>query len=384
VVQAVQEGRLTAELLPQGTLAEAMRAGGAGLGGFFTPTGAGTALAGGRETRMIDGIPQVFQPALHADVALIKAERADVLGNLTYRMTARNFNPLMATAARRVIAEVEEIVPVGALAPEAVVTPHLYVDHLVLARTAADELGSSGGVARETPTSEQRRIIMRALGELRPGDVVNLGIGLPTLLADVIGPDSGIVLHSENGLLGMGPAPAAGTGLDYPINAGKQLVTALSGAAYFDSASAFAMIRGGDVDVAVMGALQVDERANLANWTVPGKPLLGVGGAMDLAQGARHLIAVFLHRTKEGRSRLVRGCDLPVTAFGRVAVAITELGVFRFHESQLVLEEIAAETTLDAVRACTEAQFEVSPTLGVMNRGTDGPPTLPTPGSYAL
>jgi 3-oxoacid CoA-transferase len=371
VVRAVQEGQLMAELLPQGTLVEAMRAGGAGLGGFFTPTAAGTALAGGRETRTIDGVPQVFQPALRADVALIKAERADALGNLTYRMTARNFNPLMATAARRVIAEVEEIVPVGALAPEEVVTPHLYVDHLVLTRTEASELGSSsGGMARGTPTLEQRRIIMRTLGELLPGDVVNLGIGLPTLLADVIGPDSGIVLHSENGLLGMGPAPAQGTGLDYPINAGKQLVTALPGAAYFDSASAFAMIRGGHVDVAVMGALQVDEHANLANWAVPGRPLLGVGGAMDLAQGARRLIAVFLHRTKEGHSRLVRECDLPVTAFGRVAVAITELGVFRFHEGRLVLEEIAAETTLDAVRACTEAGFEVSSTLGLMNGGT--------------
>jgi 3-oxoacid CoA-transferase len=368
VVRAVQEGRLTAELLPQGTLVEAMRAGGAGLGGFFTPTAAGTPLAAGRETRTIDGVTHVFQPALRADVALVKAERADELGNLVYRMTARNFNPLMATAARRVIAEVEEIVPIGALPPEAIVTPHLYVDHLVAARTEAAALGSSsGGMARETPTPEQRRIVTRALRELRPGDVVNLGIGLPTLLADTLGPDSGIVLHTENGLLGMGPAPETGTGLEYPVNAGKQLVTALPGAAYFDSASAFAMIRGGHVDVAVMGALQVDERANLANWAVPGRPLLGVGGAMDLAQGAQRLIAVFLHRTKEGRSRLVRECDLPITAFGRVAVAITELGVFRFHDGRLMLEEIAAETTLDEVRACTEAAFEVSPTLAVMN-----------------
>jgi 3-oxoacid CoA-transferase len=368
VVRAVQDGRVTAELLPQGTLVEAIRAGGAGLGGFFTPTAAGTTLAGARETRVIDGVPHIFQPALRADVALIKADRADTLGNLAYRMTARNFNPLMATAARRVIAEVETIVPAGALPPEEIVTPHLYVDYVVVARTAAEELGSSsGGVARAQPSAEQRRIIARALGELRPGDVVNLGIGLPTMLADAITPELGIVLHSENGLLGMGPAPAAGTGLEYPVNAGKQLVTALPGAAYFDSASAFAMIRGGHVDVAVMGALQVDERANLANWAVPGRPLLGVGGAMDLAQGARRLIAVFLHGTKEGRSRLVHACDLPITAFGRVSAAITELGVFRFHAGQLVLEEIAAETTLDEVRARTEATFAVSPTLGVMN-----------------
>ncbi len=369
VVRAYQEGRLTVDVLPQGTMVEAIRAGGAGIGGFFTPTSAGTALANDRETRVLNGVPQVFQAALRADVALIKAERADALGNLTYRMTGRNFNPLMATAARTVIAEVEEIVPVGEIPPEDIITPHNFVDYLVEVRTQASELGSSASVStREAPTPEQQRIVARALRELHPGDVVNLGIGLPTLLAELIEPSSGIFLHTENGLLGVGPAPEGGTGIDYPVNAGKQIVTALPGASYFDSAASFAMIRGGHVDVAIMGALQVDEQANLANWAVPGRPLLGVGGAMDLAQGARRLIALFTHSTKEGRSKLVRQCDLPITAFGRVEVVITELGLFRFRDSRLVLEEIASTTTLDELRARTEAEFSISPSLTTMDR----------------
>src|SRR5262245_62134241 len=173
VVRAVQDGRLTVEVLPQGTLAEAMRAGGAGLGGFYTPTSSGTTLAAGRETRVIGGVEHVFQPPLRADVALLKADRADALGNLTYRMTGRNFNPAMATACNIVIAEVEEVVPLGALTPEEIVTPHLYVDHIVHAPTHAGELGSSAGVGtRQVATPEQRRLAARALRGLRPGDRV--------------------------------------------------------------------------------------------------------------------------------------------------------------------------------------------------------------------
>jgi 3-oxoacid CoA-transferase len=257
-------------------MAEALRAGGAGIGGFFTPTSAGTVLAEGRETRLLNGVPQVFVPGLWADVALIRAWRADTAGNLVYRMTERNFNPLMATAATLVIAEVEEIVPVGAIAPDEVVTPGIYVDYLVQAHTTLEVLGSSASIEASGKLEDDERMIMarRALAELKRGNVVNLGVGIPTLVADLISPEDGIILHTENGLLGVGPAPQSGGAMDYPVNAGKQPVTALPGAAYFDSASSFAMIRGGHVDVAVMGGLQVDEQANLANWAVPGKPLL--------------------------------------------------------------------------------------------------------------
>ncbi|MCG3207839.1 MAG: hypothetical protein FOGNACKC_01439 [Anaerolineae bacterium] len=358
-VQAVHNKQLDIELIPQGTLAEALRAGGAGIGGFFTPTSAGTVLAQGRETRVINGVEQVFVPGLWADVALIRAYRADTAGNLVYRMTERNFNPLMATAAGLVIAEVEEIVPVGQILPDEVVTPGLYVDYLVQAHTTLADLGSSASIETSGKNVDDARMAMarRAFAELRRGDVVNLGVGIPTLVADLISPADGIILHTENGLLGVGPAPESGGAMEYPVNAGKQPVTALPGASYFDSASSFAMIRGGHVDVAIMGGLQVDEQANLANWAVPGKPLLGVGGAMDLASGARRLIITMTHTAPNGQPKIVPEATLPLTATGAVDMVITDLAVFEVVAGQLTLIELMPGASLDEVRAKTSARF---------------------------
>ncbi len=306
-VKAAQSGSVEYELLPQGTLAEAIRAGGAGIGGFYTPTAAGTVIAQGRETKIIDGVEQVFIKAIRANVAFIRAWKGDTAGNLVYRMTEQNFNKAMATAADLVVAEVEEIVPVGALHPDCIHTPGCYVDYLVQAHMTLENLGSSASISASKKTDEARtNMAKRAFQELKKGDVVNLGIGIPTLVADYIRPEDGIILHTENGMLGVGPSPEDGGGaLDYPVNAGKIPVTALPGSSYFDSADSFAMIRGGHIDVAIMGGLQVDEYANLANWAVPGKPLLGVGGAMDLAAGAKKLIIVMNHTNNDGSSKIV-------------------------------------------------------------------------------
>lgn len=357
-VQAVQKGQLEVELLPQGTLAEAIRAGGAGLGGFYTPTGVGTVITAEREKRIINGLEHVFVPALRADVALIRAWRADTAGNLVYRMTERNFNPLMATAANLVIAEVEEIVPLGQLSPDEIVTPGIFVDYLVQAHTTLEDLGTSASVETGKETDPTRlAMARRAFDELKRGDVVNLGIGIPTLVADLITPEDGIILHTENGLLGVGPAPESGGALDYPVNAGKLPVTALPGASYFDSAVSFGMIRGGHVDVAIMGGLQVDESANLANWAVPGKPLLGVGGAMDLASGAKKLIITMTHASREGEPKIVPQCTLPLTAMAVVNVVITDLAVFEYPGGQLTLTELMPGASLEQVRALTSARF---------------------------
>ena len=203
----------------------------------------------------------------------------------------------------------------------------------------------------------QDQMAARAAQELQDGFYVNLGIGIPTLVADLIRPEDGIILHTENGMLGVGPAPEEGGALEYPVNAGKIPVTALPGASYFDSAASFAMIRGGHVDVAVMGGLQVDEAANLANWAVPGKPLLGVGGAMDLATGAKRLIITMTHSDPKGRSKIVPECTLPLTARGAVSMIITELAVFEFPDGQLTLTELMPGATLEQVRAGTSARF---------------------------
>ncbi|HUF40267.1 MAG TPA: 3-oxoacid CoA-transferase [Anaerolineales bacterium] len=358
-VQAEREGRLEVVLIPQGSLAEAIRAGGAGIAGFYTPTAAGTLVAEGGETREIGGRLHVFVPALRADAAFIRAWRADTSGNLVYRMTEQNFNRAMATAADLVIAEVEEIVPVGALDPSEIHTPGMYVDYLVEARTSLEDLGSSAAVLDRSGIDAARSAIARrALRELVRGQVVNLGVGIPTLVADLIAPDDGIILHTENGMLGVGPSPAEGSALDYPVNAGKIPVTALPGSSYFDSADSFALIRGGHVDVAVMGGLQVDENAGLANWSIPGKPLLGMGGAMDLATGAKKLIITMTHTGPGGEPKIVPKCTLPLTAAGAVDLVITELGVFAYPDGRLTLIEVMPGATLEQVRENTSAKFE--------------------------
>jgi 3-oxoacid CoA-transferase len=358
-VAAAQQGRIEVELLPQGTLAEALRAGGAGIGGFFTPTSAGTLIAEKAEARLIGGRPHVLVPGLRGNVAFLRAWKADTAGNLVYRMTEQNFNKAMATAADLVIAEVEAIVPAGEIDPNQIHTPGCYVDYLTVAHITPEDLGSSASVASSNKKVDPSRMNMarRALVELGSGQVVNLGVGIPTLVADLITPEHGIVLHSENGMLGVGPAPEEGGAMDYPVNAGKVPVTALPGASYFDSADSFAMIRGGHVDVAIMGGLQVDEAANLANWAVPGKPLLGVGGAMDLASGAKRLIVTMTHTNPDGSSKLVPECDLPLTARNAVDMVITELAVFCFEPGGLCLVELMPGASLEQVRASTRARF---------------------------
>ncbi|MFK7776406.1 MAG: 3-oxoacid CoA-transferase [Saprospiraceae bacterium] len=359
-VAAAQSGKVEYQLLPQGTLAEAIRAGGAGIGGFYTPTSVGTLIAEGKETKVIDGKTFVFENAIKADVAFIRAWKADTAGNLVYRMTEQNFNTAMAMAADLVIVEAEEIVPVGELNPNNIHTPGCFVDYLVEAHTSLEDLGSSASMKSSIKKVDARRMNManRALQELKRGDVVNLGIGIPTLVADLIKPEDGIILHTENGMLGVGPAPKDGGGaLDYPVNAGKIPVTALKGSSYFDSSNSFAMIRGGHIDVAIMGGLQVDEAGNLANRAVPGKPLLGGGGAMDLASGAKRLIITLSHTSRDGVSKIVPECTLPFTAMGAVDMVITDLGVFSFEEGKLTLIELMPEVSLEEIRAKTAAEF---------------------------
>ena len=361
-VAAAQNGDMEVELLPQGTLAEAIRAGGTGIGGFYTPTSANTPLADNREVRQFNGQDMVFIPAIKGDVSLVRAWKADTAGNLQYRMTESNFNPAAAMASKLVIVEVEEIVEVGELDPNLIHTQGCFVDYLVQATLELDDLGSSASVkSSDKKVSESRMAMAKAaLAELKRGDLVNLGIGIPTLVADLITEQDGIILHTENGMLGVGPEPQDGGAMDYPVNAGKIPVTALEGSSYFDSATSFGMIRGGHVDVAIMGGLQVDQKGNLANWAVPGKPLLGVGGAMDLATGAHRLIVTMLHTDKKGNSKVLPECTLPLTAAGVVDVLITDRAVFHFKDGEMRLTKLLSGFTLSDVEETTSANFTVA------------------------
>ena len=202
-------------------------------------------------------------------------------------------------------------------------------------------------------------IAARVAQELKDGDVVNLGIGLPTLVPNYLPAGVRITLQSENGFLGMGPLK--GEPLPNLVNAGGQPCGMMPGAAFFDSAMSFAIIRGGHVDVTVLGGLQVDQEGNLANWMVPGKMVPGMGGAMDLVTGARKVIVALEHATKDGGAKILKRCTLPLTAAHKVTMIVTELALFRFIDGQLTLTEIAPSVTLDEIRTKTEAEFAVSP-----------------------
>ncbi|MDX1301228.1 3-oxoacid CoA-transferase subunit B [Photobacterium sp.] len=211
----------------------------------------------------------------------------------------------------------------------------------------------------------RRMIAWRVAQELHDGDVVNLGIGLPSQVANEVTSDIEILLQSENGLIGIGEMPDSDSFDPDLVNAGGQPITATTGACYFDSADSFTIIRGGHVDVTVLGALQVDEHANLANWIIPGKMVPGMGGAMDLVVGAKKVIVAMEHTVK-GKPKLLKHCSLPLTAANQVDLIITELGVIKLTGSGMELIEIAPDTTIEEVQAATEAELQISPQLTIM------------------
>src|SRR5262245_3553211 len=378
--EQIRSGEVELELLPQGTLVERLRAAGAGLAAFYTPTGVGTVVAEGKEERVFGGRRYLLEHALPADFALIAADRADPFGNPTYRCGARNFGPAFATGAKTTIAEVRELVDAGAVDPEAIHTPGIFVDRLVrttmhfdpqvvrqLTMRAGRSVSMEGRAigAGEVQGLPADLMAMRVAALLRPGEYVNLGLGLPTLVSNYIaGRD--VTLHAENGILGYGPFPDEGAeDLDL-YNASGQLVTPMPETAYFDSVTSFTMARGGRVTSIVLGGFQVTPGGDLANWNVPSTGVGGIGGAMDLAAGGGRVIVIMYQRDRQGNSKLVPNLTYPATALGCVRDVVTDLAHLTVEDGTFVLREVAPGITVDDVRAASAAPLRVAADLREM------------------
>ncbi len=366
-------GELEVELLPQGTLAERIRAGGAGIPAFFTPAGVGTEVAEGKETREFNGKKYLLESWLKADFSIVKAWKGDSAGNLVFKGTARNFSPMMASAGKITIAEVEELVPLGTLDPNDIHVPGIYVQRIfqgknyekrIEQRTVSSPPATEGDVKKveaKAPSGASTAIARRIAQELRDGQYVNLGIGIPTLVANYIPDNINVVLQSENGLLGIGPFPTEDNVDADLINAGKQTVTMLAGSSIFSSAESFAMIRGEHVDLTILGAMEVSENGDIANWKIPGKMVKGMGGAMDLVASAKNIIVAMQHVSKDGKSKLLKKCSLPITGINCVKKIVTELAVLEvLPEGGFKLLETAPGITIEDVQKATEGRLIIS------------------------
>lgn len=361
--QRVASGEIELEMLPQGTLVERLRAGGAGIGAFYTRTGVGTPIADGKEIREIDGVPHVLEYALSVDYSFIRAWRGDRFGNLQFHGNGANFMPAFAKGGRTTIAEVDELVDV--LDPEDVDLPGIFVSRVVKETIAVPpeflvargKQASSALMYLGKPAWSRDRIAQIAASLLPEPSYVNLGLGLPTLISNHIH-GRAIHLHAENGILGYGELATAEDFDESIFNAAGHYVRLEEGASFFDSVESFEMVRSGKVDVVALGAFQVDGEASLANWNTPEMVGGAIGGAMDLVAGGRTVMVLMTHCDREGHSKLVKRCTLPYTGRNCVDYVVTDLVAIRWNGRCFQVLEVADGFDAYEIRQLTELELE--------------------------
>uniref|UniRef100_A0A8C0WRP3 Succinyl-CoA:3-ketoacid-coenzyme A transferase n=1 Tax=Castor canadensis TaxID=51338 RepID=A0A8C0WRP3_CASCN len=376
-------GELEVELTPQGTLAERIRAGGAGVPAFYTSTGYGTLVQEGgspikynkdgsiaiaskpREVREFNGQHFILEEAITGDFALVKAWKADRAGNVIFRKSARNFNLPMCKAAETTVVEVEEIVDIGSFAAEDIHIPKIYVHRLIKGENYEKRIErlsvrkEEDGEAKSGKRGDdvRERIIKRAALEFEDGMYANLGIGIPLLASNFISPNMTVHLQSENGVLGL-----VRWKLKLSLILTMETVTVLPGASFFSSDESFAMIRGGHVNLTMLGAMQVSKYGDLANWMIPGKMVKGMGGAMDLVSSAKTKVVVTMEHSAKGNAhKIMEKCTLPLTGKQCVNRIITEKAVFDVDKKKgLTLIELWEGLTVEEIQKSTGCDFAVS------------------------
>ncbi|MFC2051595.1 3-oxoacid CoA-transferase [Chloroflexota bacterium] len=386
----IATGEVELELMSHGTLAKRMSAGGSGLGGFYTQVGVDTVIEKGKEKRFIDGKAYILEKPLRADFGFVRAYKADKRGNLIYRGSTRGGNPIIAKSSNITIAEVDEIVEVGELGPDEIITPEVFVHRIVkipeggigsrscmealfrktLMALQAQEQAPPRYIGQTAGTKQrlsEQTIALRVAKEFSDNDYVNLGVGIPLLAALFTPEDKEVFFQTEQGALGyrriLLDNELEVADLDYVTAGGQFIDTSSLGMSFFDIDTSFDMIRGRHLDFTVLGGLEVSEHGDLANWTWGPIESNGIGGAMDLAIGAKKVIVAMMHTTKNNEPKIVNECKLPITARKCVSLVVTDLAVIEVTPHGLLLKEIAPGWTVDEVQALTEPKLILSPEL---------------------
>ena len=346
--EGIASGKVSYELVPQGTLVERLRAGGAGLAAVYTPTGIDTPIAEGKEIRHFDGRPYLLEMAIKVDYAFVSAHRADRLGNVEFRGSNQHFGPSFAKAARIAVVEVDEVVETGTIPADRVDLPGIFVSRVVRKtvvnreprvlpdRRPADAARTYNG----KPAWTRNQMAERAAALLPEPGYVNLGLGIPTYVSTYIaGRD--IVMHGENGILGYGEVLDDVDAYPDVFNAGGQAVKPVPGTSFFESVTAFEMARSGRVHVAALGAYQVDQEGSFASWSTPDMVGGGIGGAMDLVAGCPTVMVLMEHRDSRDRPKLVRRCTYPLTGRSCVDFVVTDLVVLCRRKGRFAIEQVA-------------------------------------------